>query len=55
MPALDAGIFVIDIITDPKDERATKFYKEFGFQPLTGGQMFLPMTEIIQLLARNRM
>ncbi|MDB6038756.1 MAG: hypothetical protein JWM99_2597 [Verrucomicrobiales bacterium] len=51
---LSGEIGSIGVITDSKDERAAKFYKEFGFQPLTGGRMFLPMTEILQLFARNR-
>ena len=39
----------IGVITDPKDERAAKFYREFGFQPLTGGRLFLPMAQIVQM------
>ena len=37
------------MITDPKDERATAFYRGFGFLPLTGNRLFLPMTEIVRL------
>ena len=40
----------IGVITDPKDDRAAKFYREFGFQPLTGGRLFLPMAEIVRLI-----
>jgi GNAT superfamily N-acetyltransferase len=31
------------IITDPKDDRAHKFYETFGFQTLAGGRLFIPM------------
>lgn len=40
----------IGVITDPKDDRAAMFYREFGFQPLTGGRLFLPMAEIVRLI-----
>jgi GNAT superfamily N-acetyltransferase len=40
----------VAMITDPKDERAARFYKEFGFRPLAGQRLFLTMTEIIQAL-----
>jgi len=33
-------------LTDPKDQRAEKFYSEFGFKPLDGQRMFLPMKVI---------
>lgn len=33
------------IITDPKDEKARKFYAGFGFQPLTADRLFLPMKQ----------
>jgi GNAT superfamily N-acetyltransferase len=51
---LSGEIGSIGVITDSKDQRAAEFYKEFGFQPLTGNRMFLPMTEISQLFARDR-
>src|SRR5439155_564641 len=44
-----AQVGSIGIITDPKDERAAKFYREFGFQPLTGGRLFLPVAQIVQM------
>lgn len=44
-----AGIGSIGVITDPKDDRAEKFYLEYGFKPLTGGRLFLPMAEIARL------
>ncbi len=40
----------VALVTDPKDARAGAFYQEFGFLPLTGQRLYLPMTEIpIQL------
>jgi GNAT superfamily N-acetyltransferase len=44
----------IGVITDPKDERAARFYLEFGFQRLTGGRLFLPMAEIVRLLQKGQ-
>lgn len=44
-----AEVGSIGVITDPKDDRAARFYAEFGFQPATGGRLFLPMTEIVPL------
>jgi GNAT superfamily N-acetyltransferase len=44
-----ADIGSIGIITDPKDERAAKFYEDFGFIPVGGGRLFLPMKEIARL------
>ncbi|MEY4483973.1 MAG: hypothetical protein RL693_1425 [Verrucomicrobiota bacterium] len=32
-------------VTDPKDDRARKFYESFGFQPLTPDRLFLPMKQ----------
>ena len=42
------------MITDPKDEHAAAFYRGFGFQPLTGNRLFLPMTEIVKLLGKRQ-
>jgi len=36
----------IGVITDPKDNRAEKFYRGFGFQPLTASRLFLAMKTI---------
>ena len=36
----------IAVVVDPKDEKAAKFYATFGFQPLDGEKMFLPMKTI---------
>ncbi len=37
------------LVTDPKDESAEKFYKDFGFQKLTESRMYLP----VSLIAKN--
>lgn len=34
----------VAIVTDPKDDRAARFYGEFGFKSLDGRRMFLPMS-----------
>ena len=49
-----AEVGSIGVITDLKDERAEKFYLEFGFQRLTGGRLFLPMAEIVRLLPKRQ-
>jgi predicted N-acetyltransferase YhbS len=36
----------VAVVVDPKDTRAAKFYGTFGFQPLDGQKMFLPMKAI---------
>jgi GNAT superfamily N-acetyltransferase len=33
------------LVTDPKDEPAREFYARFGFEPLTTGRLFLPLTD----------
>lgn len=40
----------VAIVTDPKDERATRFYAEFGFKPLDDRRMFLPMKSVPEWL-----
>ena len=40
----------VAVLVDPKDERAAKFYAEFGFKPLDGGRMFLPMKTVPEWL-----
>ncbi|MGZ8939875.1 MAG: GNAT family N-acetyltransferase [Limisphaerales bacterium] len=40
----------IAVITEPKDERAAKFYQGFGFHPMPDEQLFLSMTEIVRRL-----
>jgi len=34
------------VVTDPINDRATKFYKGFGFILLESGRMFIPMETI---------
>ncbi len=46
-------IGAVAVVVDPKDERAAKFYADFGFQPLDDKQMFLPMKAIPQWLGLN--
>jgi GNAT superfamily N-acetyltransferase len=48
--ARSAEVGSIAMITDAKDERAAAFYRGFGFTPLTGNRLFLPMSEIVHLL-----
>jgi predicted N-acetyltransferase YhbS len=36
----------VAVVVDPKDAHAAKFYGTFGFQPLDGQKMFLPMKAI---------
>ena len=36
----------VAVVVDPKDERAARFYGEFGFQRLDSQKMFLPMKAI---------
>ncbi len=45
----EAGAVVV--VTDPKDEHASDFYRSFGFQPLDEQRLFIPMKELI---ARDR-
>lgn len=40
----------VAVVTDPKDGRAAKFYGEFGFKPLDGNRMFLPMKSVPEWL-----
>lgn len=49
-----AEVGSIGVITNPKNENAATFYREFGFQPLTGGRLFLSMAEIARLLQRGQ-
>ncbi|HEX5218544.1 MAG TPA: GNAT family N-acetyltransferase [Verrucomicrobiae bacterium] len=41
-----AVIGSVAVVVDPKDEKAAKFYAEFGFRALDGQKMFLPMKTI---------
>lgn len=38
------------MVTDPKDEHAVSFYRDFGFQPLNKQRLFLSMKSIAKLL-----
>jgi GNAT superfamily N-acetyltransferase len=40
----------VAIVTDPKDDRAAQFYAEFGFKPLDGRRLFLPMKAVPEWL-----
>ncbi len=40
----------IAVVTDPKDERAAKFYAAFGFKPLDEQRLFIPMKTIADWL-----
>ncbi|MFC7337937.1 GNAT family N-acetyltransferase [Haloferula chungangensis] len=39
-------IGAVAILVDAKDEAASAFYKRFGFRPLTGSRLFLPMKDV---------
>ncbi|MCX6873838.1 MAG: hypothetical protein NTW21_08520 [Verrucomicrobia bacterium] len=38
------------MITDPKNAKASEFYADFGFRPLRGDRMFLPMRKALEWL-----
>jgi len=41
------------VVTDPKDDKARRFYEAFGFRPLTADRLFMPMKDAeAQLSAR---
>lgn len=40
----------VAILVDPKDDHAAKFYSEFGFKPLDGQRMFLPIKDVPEWL-----
>jgi predicted N-acetyltransferase YhbS len=40
----------VAVLVDPKDAPTAKFYGTFGFQPLNGQKMFLPMKSIPEWL-----
>ncbi len=41
-----AEIGSIAVVTDPKDERAAAFYRDFGFLPLDSRRLLLPMKDL---------
>lgn len=44
----------VAVVVDPKDDHAAKFYGKFGFQPLDGQKMFLPMKSIPEWLGLEK-
>ena len=38
----------VSVVVDPKDDRAARFYAEFGFKRLDGKRMFLPMKSVAE-------
>jgi predicted GNAT family N-acyltransferase len=40
----------VAVVTEPKDDRAARFYAEFGFKPLDGRRMFVPMKTVPEWL-----
>jgi predicted GNAT family N-acyltransferase len=44
----------VAIVVDPKDAHAAKFYATFGFQPLDGQTMFLPIKAIPEWLGLEK-
>lgn len=43
-----AEVGAIVVVTDPKDEKARKFYGDHGFLTLDERRMFLPMSELVE-------
>jgi GNAT superfamily N-acetyltransferase len=43
-----AEVAAVIVVTDPKDERARRFYESHGFLPLDERRMFIPMSELAQ-------
>lgn len=39
-------IGAVAVVVDAKDDEAASFYAHFGFRPLSGSRMFLPMKEV---------
>jgi len=44
----------VAVVVDPKDVQAAKFYGTFGFQPLDGQKMFLPMKAVPEWLGLEK-
>lgn len=44
----------VAVVVDPKDAPAAKFYGPFGFQPLDGQKMFLPMKAVPEWLGLEK-
>jgi GNAT superfamily N-acetyltransferase len=43
-----AEVGAVVVVTDPKDDRARKFYGDHGFRVLDERRMFLPMSELAE-------
>jgi hypothetical protein len=43
-----AEVGAVVVVTDPKDEKARKFYGDHGFLALDDRRMFLPMSELVE-------
>ena len=39
------------VVTDPKNEKARRFYEGFGFRPLTAERLFIPMKDVAEQLS----
>jgi len=39
------------VVTDPKDEKARRFYAAFGFKPLTAERLFVPIKQVAAQLS----
>jgi predicted N-acetyltransferase YhbS len=48
--ASSAEIGSVAVVTDPKDERAAAFYREFGFVRLTDRRLVLAMQDVARML-----
>lgn len=43
-----AEVGAVVVVTDPKDEKARKFYADHGFLALDEHRMFLPMSDLVE-------
>ena len=41
------------IVTDPKDDKARRFYQEFGFSELDSNRLFMTMKQVKSMLSAN--
>jgi predicted GNAT family N-acyltransferase len=48
--ASSAEVGSVAVVTDPKDERAAAFYREFGFVRLTDHRLVLAMKDVARVL-----
>lgn len=49
-----AEVGAVVVVTDPKDDKARKFYGDRGFLALDERRMFLPMSELVEREATGR-